>query len=146
MTTQEKPFDIQTYIAMALRRKWYIIIPLVLCVMGSAVYYKRQPKIYRAITLIRVQPQRIPTEYVRPTVTESVTGQLSTLKQEILSRTRLEQVIQEFDLYADLRRVAPLERIVDIMRKSIEIKVEGGTAQSTFRSLSKEENLEPLCW
>jgi polysaccharide chain length determinant protein (PEP-CTERM system associated) len=137
MTTPEKPLDIHSYIAMGLRRKWYIIIPLVLSVMASFAYYKRLPKIYSATTLILVQPQRIPAEYVRPTVTESVTGLLNTLSQEILSRTRLEKVIQEFDLYADLRGKVPLERIVEIMRGAIGIRVEGDArderAQSTFR-------------
>jgi len=124
MTTEEKPFDIQTYVAMALRRKWYIIIPLVLCVIASAVYYKKLPKIYRATTLILVQPQRIPIEYVRPTVTESVTSRLSTLGQEILSRTRLEKVIQELDPYADLRGKVPLEQMVEMMRGAIGINVQ----------------------
>ena len=136
MTATEKPLDIHSYIAMGLRRKWYIIIPLVLSVMASFAYYKRLPKIYRASTLILVQAQRIPTEYVRPTVTDSVASRLNTLRQEILSRTRLEKVIQEFDLYADLRSKVPLEQIVEIMRGAIGIKVEGDQrderAQSTF--------------
>jgi len=136
MTTQEKPLDIQSYITMGLRRKWYIIIPLVLCVMASVAYYKMMPKIYRAATLILVQPQRVPTEYVRSTVTDSVTSLLNTLSQEILSRTRLEKVIQEFDLYEDIRAKVPLEKIVEIMREAIGIKVEGDPrnerAQSTF--------------
>jgi len=102
----------------------------------SVAYYKMVPKIYRATTLILVQPQRVPTEYVRSTVTDSVTSLLNTLSQEILSRTRLERVIQEFNLYEDIRSKVPLERIVEIMREAIGIKVEGDPrnerAQSTF--------------
>jgi len=136
MTSTEKPLDIQGYISMGLRRKWYIIIPLVVSVIASVAYYKMVPKIYRATTLILVQPQRVPTEYVRSTVTDSVTSLLNTLSQEILSRTRLERVIQEFNLYEDIRSKVPLERIVEIMREAIGIKVEGDPrnerAQSTF--------------
>jgi len=136
MTTTEKVLGLHDYLQIGLRRKWYIIIPLVLSVTASFAYYKMSPKVYRATTLILVQPQRIPTEYVRPTITESVSSLLNTLGQEILSRTRLEKVIQEFNLYEDLQSKVPLERIVEIMREAIEVKVEGRPqneqAQSTF--------------
>ena len=56
----QQTFDIHTYIDIALRRKWYIIIPLVLSVAVAFGVYKRLPKIYKATTLILVQPQRVP--------------------------------------------------------------------------------------
>ena len=123
MTSTEETLDIHSYIAMALRRKWYIIIPLVLCVVGSAVYYKRLPKIYRASTLILVQRQKIPTEYVQPNVADSVTNRSATLAQEILDQKRLETIINEFSLYADLRKQFPLEQVMEWMRGAIDIRV-----------------------
>jgi polysaccharide chain length determinant protein (PEP-CTERM system associated) len=91
--------------------------------------------------LILVQPQRVPEAYVRPTITASVTERLNTISQEILSRTRLEKVIEELNLYADLRPKVPLEEIVEMMKKSIEILVQGRSqserAQNTF-SISYE--------
>ena len=96
MTATEKTLDIQNYIALGLRRKWYLIIPLMLSLVASYAVYKKLPKIYQAKTMILVQPQSIPTEYVRSTITDSVTSRLNTLSQEILSRTRLEKVINEF--------------------------------------------------
>lgn len=122
---EQKTIDIHDYIAIGLRRKWYILIPLILCVLTSYGVYKYLPKIYRASTLILVQPQRVPETYVRPTVTETVASRLNTISQEILSRTRLEQVIQEFNLYSELRNTVPMEGIVEMMRRSIEVKVLG---------------------
>ncbi len=124
MPETEKPFDIQTYIGMALRRKWYIIIPLVVCIVGSFAVYKQMPKIYKASTLILVQPQTVPENYVRSTITDSVVSRLNTISQEILSRTRLENVINEFNLYADIRNKVPMEEIVEMMRRTIGVKVE----------------------
>jgi polysaccharide chain length determinant protein (PEP-CTERM system associated) len=123
--TEQKPFDIHDFIAIGLRRKWYILIPLILCVLISYGVYKYLPKVYQASTLILVQPQRVPESYVRPTVTETVASRLNTISQEILSRTRLEQVIQEFNLYTEIRNKAPMEGIVEMMRKAIEVKVLG---------------------
>ena len=142
MPETEKPLDIHAYIGMALRRKWYIIIPLVVCIVGSFGVYKYLPKIYRASTLILVQPQTVPEDYVRSTITDSVVSRLNTLSQEILSRTRLENVIQEFNLYADIRNKVPMEAIVEMMRKTITVKIESQSrsdrTQNSF-SISYED-------
>jgi protein tyrosine kinase modulator len=122
--TTEAPFNIQDYLAIGLRRKWYIIIPLIIGVLVSFGVYKYLPKVYKATTLILVQSQRVPESYVRPTITDSVASRLNTISQEILSRTRLEKVIQEFNLYSEIRNNVPLEGIVEMMRKAIEVKVQ----------------------
>ena len=132
----EKPFTIQDYLDIGLRRKWYIIIPLVICVLGSFGVCKYLPKVYKATTLILVQPQAIPENYVRATITDTVANRLNTISQEILSRTRLEKVIQEFDLYPKIRKTRPLEEIVEIMRKAIEVKVQEPRRDATTNSFS----------
>ena len=134
--TTEKPFNIDDYLAIGLRRKWYILIPLVICALGSFGVYKYLPKVYKATTLILVQPQAIPENYVRATVTDTVANRLNTISQEILSRTRLEKVIQEFTLYADIRKNLPLEEIIEIMRKAIEVKVQEPRRDATTNSFS----------
>ena len=121
---EPKPFNIDDYLAIVLRRKWYIIIPFVLGVLVSFGVYKYLPKVYKATTLILVQSQRIPESYVRPTITDSVASRLSTISQEILSRTRLEKVIHEFNLFSEIRNSVPMEGIVEMMRSAIEVKVQ----------------------
>ena len=139
--TNDKPFNLQDYLAIGLRRKWYIIIPVVVCTIGSYGVYKYLPKGYKATTLILVQPQRVPESYVRSTVTDSIADRLDTIGQEILSRTRLEQVIDEFGLFAEIRNKVPMEQLVATMRKTIDVKVEsrsqGGRSQNAF-SISYE--------
>ncbi len=130
MPATEKPFNIHDYLEIGLRRKWYIVIPLVLCVLGSFGVYKYLPKVFKATTLILVQPQRVPESYVRATITDSVAGRLSTISQEILSRTRLEKVIQEFNLYSEVRNNVPMEGIVGMMRSAVEVKVQANPQQN----------------
>jgi polysaccharide chain length determinant protein (PEP-CTERM system associated) len=121
---EEKPFNIHGYLAICIRRKWYIIIPLVASILFSFGVYKYLPKVFKTTTLILVQPQTVPESYVRPTITDTVVNRLNTISQEILSRTRLEKVIQEFNLYTDIRKKLPLEEIIERMRKAIEVKVQ----------------------
>lgn len=126
MENAPKSFSIQDYVAIGLRRKWYILIPLVCSVFISVGVYKYLPKVYKATTLILVQPQSVPESYVRPTVTATVMDRLNTISQEILSRTRLEKVIQEFNLYEDLRKKAPMEVVVEKMAKAVEVNIAKG--------------------
>ena len=81
------------------------------------------PKVYKATTVILVQPQTIPESYIRSTVTATIIDRLSTISQEILSRTTLEKVIDEFNLYADVRKKIPMEAIVEKMTKAIDVSV-----------------------
>jgi len=120
----EKLLSIHDYLEIVFRRKWHIIFPLVFSVLISFGVYKYLPKAYRATTLILVQAQSIPENFVRSTITDSVVNRLNTISQEILSRTRLEKVIQEFNLYADLQNKVPMEVVIEKMRKGIEVKVQ----------------------
>jgi len=133
---EQTPFDIHDYLGIGLRRKWYIIIPLVIGVLASVGVYKYLPKVYKATTLILVQPQSVPENYVRSTITDSVANRLNTISQEILSRTRLEKVIQEFNLYSDLRNKAPMEVVVETMRTAIDVKVQEQRRERSQNSFS----------
>ncbi len=95
--------NVEPYVDALLRRKWWIVVPLVLSVILGALYAKITPKTYEASTLILVEPQRIPTTYVQPTVTEGVQSRLRTISQEVNSRTNLERIIKDFNLYPDSR-------------------------------------------
>ena len=94
-----EPLTIRDYLAIGLRRKWYIIISLIFSVVISFGVYKHLPKVYKATTLILVQPQRVPEVYIRSTNTESVVARLNTISQEILSRSQAERVILELNLF-----------------------------------------------
>ena len=132
----EKLLTMHDYLEIGLRRKWYIIVPLVVSILISFGVCKYLPKVYRATTLILVQPQSVPENYVRPTITDTVINRLNTIGQEIMSRTRLEKVIEEFNLYKDLRKKFPMEEAVEAMRKAIEVKVQEEKKERTRNSFT----------
>jgi polysaccharide chain length determinant protein (PEP-CTERM system associated) len=72
-----------------------------------------------------VVPQRVPDAYVKPTVTEGIEDRLPSISEQILSRSRLERIILDFDLYAGLRSGGIMEDVVQRMRGDIEVKLEG---------------------
>ncbi len=112
-----KQYSFDTLVQVARRRKWLIILPALLVgVIGAALVYFL-PNVYRSETLILVVPQRVPESYVRSTVTARIEDRLQSISQQILSRTRLEQVVTDFNLYAEERADQELmEDIVERMR------------------------------
>ena len=141
MINPNKPFNIHDYIEIFLRRIWYIIIPLVVVMIGAILYAYTSPKLYRASTLILITPQKVPEAFVRPTVTSTIGERLQSIGQEIMSRTRLEQVISELKLYQEEARSMSLEGIVELMRKNIQVEIKGREGYFTISYIGKDPNV-----
>src|SRR4030067_875139 len=114
MINPNKPFNIHDYIEISLRRIWYIVIPIIVVMTGAILYAYSSPKLYRASTLILIIPQKVPEAFVRATVTSTIGERLQSIGQEIMSRTRLEQIISELGLYREEARSSSLEGIVEL--------------------------------
>ena len=98
-------------------------MPFAVIAAGTVFVARTLPDWYQSETVILVVPQRVPESYVRSTVTSRIEDRLQSISQQILSRTRLERVIQDFDLYKEERKTRLMEDIVGRMRTN-EIKVE----------------------
>ena len=61
----------------------------------------------------------MPDSYVRSTVTLKTEDRLGAVSQQVMSRTQLEQVIKDFNLYPKERERLPMEDVVDKMRLGI---------------------------
>jgi polysaccharide chain length determinant protein (PEP-CTERM system associated) len=143
---------------IVLRRAWIVIL---LTAIGGGVAVavsKRLPNQFKSETLIMLVPQRIPDAYVKAAVTASIADRLNSLEDQILSRSRLERIILDLDLYPALRKSRPMEDVVAQMRDhDITVKTENKesfrisyisgeakTAQKTTERLASlfiEENL-----
>ena len=112
------------YIKEALQRRfWYIVLPFFVLSMATILYCIKAPRLYKAQTLILVEPQRMPREYITSTVTINVADRLRTITQQINSRTRLEKIINQHDLYSGIRASRTMADAVETFRKNIEINV-----------------------
>jgi len=123
-----KQYTPDVLLQIAWRRKWLIAIPAlaIATIVSTVTYYL--PNRYRSDTLILVVPQRVPEAYVRSSITTRIEDRLQSISQQILSRTRLERIIQEFNLYADRRQTEIMEDIVERMRRDIEVDIVKGDA------------------
>jgi polysaccharide chain length determinant protein (PEP-CTERM system associated) len=103
-------------------RKWILLAGMILTAAAGFGVSLRIPNEYRSETLILVIPQRVPESYVHSTVTMRIEDRLRSISQEILSRSRLEKIIDEFNLYPDLQRTRPMESIVEYMRSNVDVE------------------------
>ena len=100
MAEKAESLNLDYYIDLVLRHRWLIIIPLCLSMVVGLYFAFTLPKIYQASTLILVEPQRVPEQFVRSIVSTDVDSKISTISQQIKSRSNLEKIIQKFDLFS----------------------------------------------
>ena len=122
------PDDIK---AILWRGRWWILLPFAVGLSLTPFIASNLPKLYRSETVMMVIPQRIPDSYVRSTVTDSVQDRLFSISDQILSRSRLERIITEFDLYPQERRIITMEDVVGRMRQEIGLQPPG--REQSFR-------------
>jgi len=92
--------QIDYYVRLVLKKRWFIIIPFCLSMLVGIYLALTLPKIYSASNLILVVPKSVPDRYV-PTVLETdVQDRINTIKQQIMSRSNLERLIEELELFS----------------------------------------------
>jgi polysaccharide biosynthesis transport protein len=121
--TSSTSFDVQYLLGVARRRHLHFLIPLFIgwIVVWCASWIL--PPRYKSATLILVEQPTMPTNYVMPNINDDLQGRLQTITQQILSRTRLLQIIDQFNLYPDPHgKRSPDDRVVS-MRKDIDVEL-----------------------
>src|SRR5438132_1903682 len=121
------------YWNIAIRRKWIILGCILLSLGVSGVLCMVLPKTYRSSTLILVEDQKIPAEYVKAIVGGSIESRLTLIQQQVMSRTLLSRLVGEFKLYQDDVRREGMEAAVEVMRKSIKVEIVGTMGGRTSR-------------
>ncbi|HUL33551.1 MAG TPA: Wzz/FepE/Etk N-terminal domain-containing protein, partial [Candidatus Eisenbacteria bacterium] len=107
-----------------LRRYWWIptFMMIVLGGVGLAASLVL-PKKYTSSTVVLVEQPTVPKDLIRPVITDDLNQRMSSMKAQILSRSRLEAIINKFDLYADKRATTHMEDLVDKLRTSIAVEL-----------------------
>jgi polysaccharide chain length determinant protein (PEP-CTERM system associated) len=117
---QEPMRSVDEYWAMVVRRRWWILGPLFLgwlIVFASAWII---PPKYTSETVILVEPQKVPEKFVLPNVQVDLQERLQSITQQVLSRSRLLNIINNLHLYQGLFFGSPDDQIKQ-MRKDIKI-------------------------
>ncbi|MRR12409.1 chain-length determining protein, partial [bacterium] len=119
---QEKTLTPADVLAIVRRRRTSLVIPAIAVVLLGAAVALLLPSIYKSTATILIEEQEIPTDFVMTTVTSYAEQRIQQLNQRIMSFTRLQEIIQRFRLYEDMKDRYTAEEIGEQMRKDTELK------------------------
>src|SRR5467141_818184 len=129
MTTQlrsqqsEPVQSLQDYVAIFHRRRTLIVLAGGILLGLSLAAAFLWPATYKSMATILIEEQEIPSELVHSTITSYADQRIETIKQQVMSRTTLWKVVEQYNLYADLRRTNPAEEVVTRFTKDIAVEV-----------------------
>jgi polysaccharide chain length determinant protein (PEP-CTERM system associated) len=106
------------------RRIWLIGIPPLVTLFLALLYSSTVPNVYQSDMLIAIIPQRVPDSVVRSTVTLRADERLDEISVEVKSRTNLERMILEMDLYPEERSRLPITDVVAMMNRDLVVGLE----------------------
>jgi succinoglycan biosynthesis transport protein ExoP len=119
----EQVQGLQDYLAVFRRRRtltlWIGGILLTLSLAAAFLW----PATYKSMATILIEEQEIPSELVHSTITSYADQRIETIKQQVMSRTTLWKVVEQYNLYPDLRRTNPAEEVVRQFTKDIAVEV-----------------------
>ena len=118
--------NLNLFATMIRRRGWIALVLFSVVFTACVSLIIPLPNIYTAKALILVEGQQVPTDFVRSTVTMGVERRLQIISQEILSRSRLEELVGQFALYPDLEKQGESgEVIAAAMRHDVGVQIQG---------------------
>ncbi len=113
-----RQLTLDDYWAVLRRRRWLILIPLVLGPVVALLVAKKLPPKYTSNSLILIEEPKVPTNFVPSIFSNDLTARVAHIKEQILSRTRLEPIIEQYGLYKSDQNHASMESLVERVRDS----------------------------
>jgi polysaccharide chain length determinant protein (PEP-CTERM system associated) len=106
------------------RRYWWVL-PLSILTLGALGFgaTKVLPKKYTSLTTVLVEQPVVPPDYVRPVVQEDLNHHLASMQAQVLSSSRLQPIIDKFNLYSDQKGKVPDEVLEGQLRKAIDVEL-----------------------
>ncbi|MFH2067468.1 MAG: chain-length determining protein [Pseudomonadota bacterium] len=113
------PHDI---ILIIQRRKWSLFLPLFFVFAASIAIAMLIPSYYKSTATILIENQEIPSDFVMATVTSFAEQRLQMINQRIMSAAKLTELINQFNLYSDLREKWTIEEIIEKLKEDISLE------------------------
>jgi polysaccharide chain length determinant protein (PEP-CTERM system associated) len=106
-----------------LRRYWWILpLSMVLLTVIGWVAANVLPKRYTSQTMVLVEQPSVSSKYVEPVVSDDLNHRLATMQEQILSRSRLQPIIEKLNLYPEDRGKLHIDDLVEKLRGAITVK------------------------
>ena len=98
------------------QRRYYVATCLLVALLIAVTLAFALPRTYRSTATLLVQSQDLPTSIVEAPTNGAVEQRIARIREQVLSRGDLIQLIEQNDLYPDERQSKPLSKIIEKMR------------------------------
>jgi len=146
-----KTYKQQDLLSAAWRRRWWIGVPFAVLAVATVAVVMWLPRSFQSSSTIQVVSESAADAYVRTAGDTRQPDRLATIRQTTLTRTRLESIIKDLDLYATLRDRAVMDQVLDRMNSDIifrssdrDVLQVGFTATDPYVSLAVATRLTSL--
>jgi protein tyrosine kinase modulator len=119
---KQRELNFEDYLAILRRRRWLLVVPAVIGVVLGYTLSLVLPARYTSHTVVLVEQPVVPDSYVKPVVSEDLNQRLASMQEQILSRTRLQHLVEQFGMYKEDINKVPMEVLVARLQKSITVK------------------------
>ena len=134
-TRQSSPLDSLRDPLGILRRRWrpmLLVLLAGLAVTPLAVWLL--PPVYQARASVLIATQKLSESFVRSTIQEDATERINALTSQVLSRQSLSEVIEQFDLYPELRKAKGMDEAVAALGHNVSIELDPGIRNAAERA------------
>ncbi|MGA2351499.1 MAG: Wzz/FepE/Etk N-terminal domain-containing protein [Terracidiphilus sp.] len=115
-----RELTMRDYAEMLKRRFWLILTStLLFLAIGLGISYVLPPE-YVSQTLVLIEQQKVPEDYVKPVVEEDLSARLASMKEQIMSRSRIEPIVDRFGLYPGSKYT--MDDRIELTQKAIGVK------------------------
>ena len=101
------------------QRRWWIIIPAILGIVGAIAAILLIPPVYRSNAVMLVQSPQLPTDVIGTDDIDVVDRRIARIRQQVTARPELIALIERHGLYDSERRSNPLSEVIENMREAI---------------------------
>lgn len=131
----QRELTFEDYREILQRRIWLLVIPALLCAVGAYMFSLFLPSRFTSETTVLVEQPTVPSDYVKSVVGGDLSQRLASMREQILSRTRLQQIIETFGLYKEDAGKQSMEELVARLHKSITVTPLTPMAETRSRDL-----------
>ena len=117
----ENAKGLNDYVAVFRRRIHWIVWPALLMILAGLAVATFLPNIYKSEAVILIEGQQITEALVPTTVTSYADQRIQAIAQQVMSRSKILELVRKFNLYADEREKLPTDTLVDKVKESISI-------------------------
>jgi len=103
------------------QRRYYVLVCFVVALVAGATLAFGLPRTYRSTATLLVQAQDLPTSIVDAPASGAVEQRIARIREQVLSRGDLIELIEQNDLYTKDRRSQPLSKVIEKMRHSTSV-------------------------